>query len=81
MQESLTNALRHGADPKEALVRFEWTEKALELEISNAFTDMKPSGGHGVDGMRERAILAGGSFTAEPREDVFVVTTTIPVVA
>ena len=81
VQESLTNALRHGADPKEALVRFEWTEKALELEISNAFTDMTPSGGHGLDGMRERAILAGGSFTAEPREDVFVVTTTIPVVA
>jgi len=81
VQESLTNALRHGADPKEALVRFEWTEKALEVEISNAFTELTPSGGHGVDGMRERAILAGGSFTAEPREDVFVVTTTIPVAA
>ena len=81
VQESLTNALRHGADPKEALVRFEWTDTALELEISNAFTTLSPSGGHGVDGMRERAILAGGSFTAEPRDDVFVVTTTIPVVA
>ena len=81
VQESLTNALRHGADPKEALVRFEWTDKALDLEISNSFTDLRPSGGHGIDGMRERAILAGGSFTAEPREDVFVVTTTIPVVA
>jgi len=81
VQESLTNALRHGADPKEALVRFEWTDMTLELEISNAFTTISPSGGHGVDGMRERAILAGGSFSAEPREDVFVVTTTIPVVA
>lgn len=79
VQESLTNALRHGADPKEALVRFEWTDTALELEISNAFTSTTRSGGHGLDGMRERAILAGGSFTAEPRGDVFVVTTTIPV--
>jgi signal transduction histidine kinase len=81
VQESLTNALRHGADPKEALVRFEWTDTALELEISNVFTTMAPSGGHGIDGMRERAMLAGGALTAEPREDVFVVTATIPVVA
>jgi len=78
VQESLTNALRHGADPKEALVRFEWTDDALEIEIANAFTSMSLSGGHGVDGMRERAVLAGGTFSAEPRGDIFVVTSTIP---
>jgi signal transduction histidine kinase len=78
VQESLTNALRHGADPKEALVRFEWTENALEFEVANVFTTFNPSGGHGIDGMRERAVLAGGSFSAEPRGDIFVITTTIP---
>ena len=78
VQESLTNALRHGADPKEALVRFEWTENALEFEVANVFTTMNPSGGHGIDGMRERAVLAGGTFSAEPRGDIFVITTTIP---
>ena len=81
VQESLTNALRHGADPKEALVRFEWTDRALDLEISNSFTDLRPSGGHGIDGMRERAVLAGGTLTAEPRGDVFVVAASIPVIA
>lgn len=81
VQESLTNALRHGADPKEALVRFEWTEKALELEVSNTFAADTESGGHGIDGMRERAVLAGGTLTAEPRGDVFVVAATIPVMA
>lgn len=81
VQESLTNALRHGADPKEALVRFEWTEKALELEVSNTFAADTRSGGHGIDGMRERAVLAGGTLTAEPRGDVFVVAATIPVIA
>lgn len=81
VQESLTNALRHGADPKEALVRFDWTEKALELEVSNTFAADTQSGGHGIDGMRERAVLAGGTLTAEPRGDVFVVRAEIPVIA
>ncbi len=79
VQESLTNALRHGADPKEALVRFEWTDSDLEVQVSNTFTDLRASGGHGIDGMRERAILAGGSLTAEPTNDVFTVTATVPV--
>jgi signal transduction histidine kinase len=80
VQESLTNALRHGADPKEALVRFDWTDTALELEVSNTFAADTQSDGHGVDGMRERAVLAGGTLTAEPRGDVFVVAATIPVI-
>lgn len=78
VQESLTNALRHGADPKEALVRFEWTDNALEFEVANVFTATNPAGGHGIDGMRERALLARGTFLAEPRGDIFVTSTTIP---
>ena len=78
VQESLTNALRHGADPKEALVRFEWTETSLEFEVANVFTTLNPSGGHGIHGMRERAVLAGGTFSAETRGDIFVITTAIP---
>lgn len=81
VQESLTNALRHGADPKEALVRFEWTDSDLEVQVSNAFTSTTAKGGHGIDGMRERAILAGGSLSAEPVNDVFTVTASIPVSA
>ena len=81
VQESLTNALRHGADPKEALVRFDWTDTALELEVSNTFAADTQSGGHGIDGMRERAVLAGGTLTAEPHGDIFVVSATIPVIA
>ena len=81
VQESLTNALRHGADPKEALVRFEWTDTALELEVSNTFAADTQSGGHGIDGMRERAVLAGGTLAAEPHGDVFIVRAEIPVMA
>ena len=81
VQESLTNALRHGADPKEALVRFEWTDTALELEVSNTFSADTQNGGHGIDGMRERAVLAGGTLSAEPHGDVFMVRAEIPVIA
>ena len=79
VQESLTNALRHGAEPKEALVLFEWLGNALELEISNAFEPAEGKRGHGVDGMRERAVLVGGSLSAEPRDGSWVVSATIPV--
>jgi signal transduction histidine kinase len=79
VQESLTNALRHGADPKHAEVRFEWRDRELEVRVSNAFTAASGDLGHGIDGMRERAVLAGGSLTAEPSGDIFVVTATIPV--
>ena len=79
VQESLTNALRHGPDPKEALVRFDWHADELELSISNAYVPSDGKRGHGVDGMRERAILVGGSLNAEPREGAWIVSATIPV--
>jgi signal transduction histidine kinase len=79
IQESLTNALRHADIAKPVSVSFDWQEQAVELSIASALgrTDEHPRG-HGIDGMRERAILAGGSLTAEPRIDQFVVTATLP---
>jgi len=37
--------------------------------------------GHGLDGMRERAILAGGSFSTERTEQLFIVTAKLPAAA
>jgi signal transduction histidine kinase len=83
VQESLTNALRHGAEPTEATVRFEWFADRLEVEIANAIAGQsvppETRSGHGIDGMRERAVLVGGSLVAEPSDSVFRVTATIPV--
>ncbi len=81
VQESLTNALRHGAEPKSARVRFEWESDALEVRIANAAAAGASTGGHGIDGMRERAVLAGGSLSAEQHDGAFVVTATIPVIS
>ena len=90
IQESLTNALRHGDTTKDVVVSFAWTTGTLTLSISSALgvstgpgaelTD-KRKAGHGIDGMRERAVLAGGNFSAEQRRGRFIVSSTMAVVA
>lgn len=66
LQESLTNAARHGTGGAEIAIRYGETE--LELTVSNpavpAGNGESVVGGHGVLGMRERAALLGGSLEA-----------------
>ena len=84
VQESLTNALRHGDTAEEVLVAFTWSAGSLTVSISSAMGQTqqdKRKAGHGIDGMRERAILAGGNFFAGERGGRFVVSSTMAVVA
>lgn len=84
VQESLTNALRHGDTTKDVLVTFAWGSGTLTLSVSSAVgvaPQDKRKAGHGIDGMRERAILAGGNFFAGERDGRFVVRSTMAVVA
>jgi signal transduction histidine kinase len=81
VQEALTNARRHapGADVDVELC---YGDQALHLHIR----DYGPGGlngdlvaGHGLMGMRERAVLAGGSFAAGPADGGgFEVDVTLP---
>lgn len=68
VQEALTNALRHGDAGSPVVLAFAWEPELLSLEISNSLgmtSRAEPNpGGHGLAGMRERAILAGGELTA-----------------
>ncbi|MBX9719496.1 MAG: sensor histidine kinase [Microbacteriaceae bacterium] len=64
VQESLTNALRHGDGA--ATLELEWGEQAVDLVVTNgslAETPESKDRGHGIDGMRERASLAGGELS------------------
>jgi signal transduction histidine kinase len=70
LQEALTNARRH-APAADVDVEISYKEGALHLRIR----DHGPGAlngttveGHGLMGMRERATLAGGSFSAGPAE-------------
>jgi signal transduction histidine kinase len=69
VQESLTNALKHGACER-AWVSMHWRDDELELEIANdGMGDGDGSGGgHGLDGMRERVALYGGDVEAGERD-------------
>jgi signal transduction histidine kinase len=81
LQESLTNVIRHAA-PASARVRIDCREPALMLTVSD---DGQPNGafmhgsGHGIAGMRERALALGGTLDAGPRpEGGFQVTALLP---
>ena len=83
LQESLTNAARHGTGP--VAVRIAYGQRELELTISNA-TNGNGAGadgapGYGILGMRERATLLGGSLHAGARSGVFQVTAQVPYAA
>jgi signal transduction histidine kinase len=68
VQEALTNALRHAGDAH-AEVRLRYGADALDVEVA----DDGPgdaggfSGGHGLDGVRERVSVFDGEFSAGPR--------------
>jgi signal transduction histidine kinase len=78
LQESLTNAARHGAGSAEIDISF--GASALELAVSNPTHPDGTRGevGHGIVGMRERAALLGGSLDAGARNGVFVVRAHLP---
>ncbi|KQO46899.1 MULTISPECIES: sensor histidine kinase [unclassified Frigoribacterium] len=90
VQESLTNVLRHGAVDQPVGLHFDWRYEALHLVISNVVrpptrpvdtTGDERRGGHGLDGMRERATLAGGSLTTQNADGRFVVHAMVPTLA
>jgi signal transduction histidine kinase len=61
LQESLTNAARHGDGTAEVSVQFR--TRCVEIDVVNpAGPSGGQSGGHGIIGMRERATLLGGTL-------------------
>jgi signal transduction histidine kinase len=75
-QEALTNIRKH-AHPDRVAVTLEYQAGDVDLAVQDfgaAPLDVPgPSGGYGLAGMRERAELLGGTLTAGPTEDGFLV--------
>ena len=83
VQEALTNALRH-AGPARATVEIAYDEREVTLRIEDTGrVDGSSRGpvGNGLVGMRERALLYGGSFDAGRGPDGFVVAASLPLEA
>lgn len=65
LQEALTNAARHGSGSVRVELTFD--ETALAMAVSNPVSsdaEAQANGGHGLVGMRERALLVGGELEA-----------------
>ncbi|HEY6595060.1 MAG TPA: histidine kinase [Asanoa sp.] len=72
VQESLTNALKHGAG--EAAVHVDYRPAAVVITVCNGTASPGPAttalgAGAGLVGMRERATLVHGRFDAGPHGD------------
>lgn len=81
VQESITNAGRHGRGVSEINIRISRVGSDIELLIENngESTLGVSDGGYGLIGMEERAKLLGGSFAAGPiREGGWRVSATLP---
>ncbi|MEV4111424.1 histidine kinase [Nonomuraea sp. NPDC049695] len=65
VQEALTNALKHGGSPVRALISYEAGQVLVSVEnVVGGRGTRLPGAGAGLIGMRERALLVGGSFEA-----------------
>lgn len=71
VQESLTNAVRHGGPGVAADVAVSYGDDQLDVLVVDdgrgAAATSGNGGGHGIVGMRERVAVLGGSFEAGPR--------------
>lgn len=78
VQESLTNALKHGGAASTATVTLDWRGPGVAILVvsrGGKGGDLPAGRGVGIEGMKERARLAGGWLTAEPADDgSFIVT-------
>ncbi len=89
IQEALTNVVKHAGDGARCTVRVGYEETVLNVLVANDGSGRQlvpvaavraPAGsGHGLAGMRERAHLCDGDFTAGPLPDGgFQVIATLP---
>jgi signal transduction histidine kinase len=82
-QESLTNATKH-APGAAAAVTVHFIPGAVTLQVRNerggdvASPVATSGGGYGLQGMRERVLLLGGTLEAGPTDDGWLVDATLP---
>jgi signal transduction histidine kinase len=70
VQEALTNVLRH-AGSASVSVAISRADDALRIDVTDdgaGAATPSDGEGHGITGMRERALALGGTFEAGPRD-------------
>ncbi|MCO1597204.1 histidine kinase [Micromonospora sp. RHAY321] len=79
VQESLTNALKHGTGEAELTIAYRPAEVVVTVEnpVRRSGAGL-PGAGAGLIGMRERATLLAGRFSAGPHDGRWQVRATLP---
>jgi signal transduction histidine kinase len=80
-QEAITNVGKHAPGAAaEITITYDEAETVLTVKnaTSTAAAEGQTLGGYGLQGMRERIELAGGSVTAAPSDDGWTVQATVP---
>ncbi len=80
VQEALTNVARH-ADAARALVEIDVTARFVRLTVSDDGRQAVPAEhvpGRGLVGMRERAVVLGGTLVAGPAATGWLVKAELP---
>jgi signal transduction histidine kinase len=69
VQEALTNALKHAGPGARTQVRLHTGSRGIDIEVldDGRGGTILTGSGHGIVGMRERALLLGGRLDASPR--------------
>jgi signal transduction histidine kinase len=81
LQEALTNAAQHGDGPAQVELAFEPGSLVLTVVNPSSSGPSPATFGHGLVGMRERAVLLGGTFAAGPSDEGFTVRVRLPLKA
>jgi len=80
-QEALTNARKHAAGA-DVVVELRFVPGSVELTVDSAATTPSAlattGGGYGLQGMKERLELVGGSLTAGPHDEGWRVHAVVP---
>jgi signal transduction histidine kinase len=80
LQESLTNVVRHADQANHVDVRFERRPGTFTLRVrDDGRGTARPTPGHGLRGMAERATALGGRCTAGPVDGGFEVCVELPI--
>jgi signal transduction histidine kinase len=80
VQEALTNAARHGDGP--VLLKLDYAPRELIVTVANPVAGeggRREREGHGLVGMRERALQLGGELEVDPGPGTFRVRARLPV--
>ncbi|GGA58502.1 two-component sensor histidine kinase [Pseudoclavibacter endophyticus] len=84
VQEACTNSLRHGDPRAPTVISVAWSDE-LHVRVTNVVNPVppppRPDSGHGLIGMRERIVTAGGRLETGRHGDHFVVSAVVPTAA